>query len=207
MHDTGTPGSSTGTSVLNSSISKDGQSRQFNITSSGGGGERFSNFFGTNHLDPVSNNWVYDTWIYFPASNLDHIDQIELDINNTRNDGTTNIIGTQCNFNAGFWDYTIAVSPTVSAWVHSPIPCSKTLWPTSQWNHVVISSHISGSLTCYDTLSLNGVTSNFTQGCVNSNFSIGFIPVGLIQINYQLNGDGTSMSATSYLDLTGISHY
>lgn len=205
--DAGTPGTASGTSA-NSVVSPslDGFSRQFNLTSNGGGGERFSNYFGTNNLDTTSTVWQYVTSIYTPAGNNAHVGRYELDINHTRADGTTDIIGWRCNFSSSTWDYTIEVTPTTSTWVHSSVACIKAGWPENQFNSIVLNAHTVGVNTCYDSIVFNGVTSVVNQ-CVNSNFSIGFVPVGLIQINFQLDGDGASFSTTVYQDETAVNRY
>lgn len=186
-----------------SSPSLDGQSRQFVLTSAGGGGERFANYLGTSNLDTTSTEFVYDTWLNVDTT---HIGQIELDINQTLADGTTIIFGTQCNLTAGVWDYTSNLAGNAH-WNHSTIPCTSSQIPSNTWVHVVITSHRVGGLVTYDSVCVGSTCTNFTNATVNSQFSLGFLPLGNIVVNFQLNGDGASFTSNAYLDETNIYRY
>src|SRR5665213_3178410 len=75
-HDTGTPGSSSGTMSLVGSPTHSGSSREFVTHFSSSGGERYSVSFGD---DTSSTNFLYDGWVYF-ASSASNIANLEMDL-------------------------------------------------------------------------------------------------------------------------------
>lgn len=207
VHDADTPGASTGASALVASPSQDGQARNFVTTWTGSGGERYSNYFGTNNLDLTSTVWQYDTWVYF--TDLTTIHAIELDINQTLSNGNTVIYGTQCNLDqsGGIWQYTTALNPTTSQWLNSTIPCTRAQFTANTWHHIILNSHRDavGTVT-YDSVVFDGTSTSFGGLGGNSAFTLGFIPLGNIVINFQIDGNGAG-GTTGYLDLTTVNRY
>ncbi len=164
---------------------------------------RFSIYLGTNNLDTTSTTWAYDNQIY---GDFTHVGRIEEDINQTLSDGTTIIYGYRCNFSNGFWEYTREVTPRTSTWVTSSATCNHTLIPNNTWKHLQLYSTRNVGNVTYQNVCVDGVCQLISQ-TVNSQFSLSFLPVGNIVINYQLDGDGTSFSTTTYLDQMSISRY
>ncbi len=206
MHDAGTPGSSTGASTLVASPSEDGQARNFVTTWTGSGGERYSIYTGTDNLDLTSTVWQYDTYVYF--TDLTTVHAIEMDINQTLADGTTVIFGTQCNLDqsGGIWQYTTAVNSTTSQWLDSTIPCTRAGWTANAWHHVILNSHRVAGVVTYDSVVFDGTTTSFGGLGGNSDFTLGFVPLGNIVVNFQIDGNGSG-GTTGYLDLTNINRY
>jgi hypothetical protein len=183
----------------------DGQARQFVTSWTGFGGERYAVNLGTGVSDSTSDHMVYSTSIYF--TDLTHVDNIEMDINQDIPGGDTIIYGVQCAFAVGFWQYTTATNPTTSQWNSTTTPCTKTTWTANTWHTVSLASHRVGGVVTYDSVTFDGVTSNFAGASGNSEFTIGFSPVGLLLLNFQIDGDNTSNGTTTYLDNFSLTHY
>jgi hypothetical protein len=100
-HDSGTPGSAVGSSQYPiASPSLDGLAREFSMSYSEKGGERFSLDFGR---DTESTHFVYDT--YVDIVNPAALANLELDVNQVMANGKTVIFAFQCSGNAKAWEY------------------------------------------------------------------------------------------------------
>lgn len=197
-HDPGTIGTSCGNTSLNSAITRDGQSRRFVTSWTGFGGELYHAYLGNTHLDTVSTNFSYDTWAYF--TDLTHVQNIEMDMNQVLENGDTVIFGTQCNFPAGFWQFTTSILGGTH-WNTSSVPCSKAVWTANTWHHVVIQSHRDAIGTVfYDSVTFDGSTVPFVGAFGTSAFSLGWTPHGTLLVNFQIDGDNTANGTTAYLD-------
>jgi len=203
QHDTGTSGTSCGNSSLVSTPSLDGTSREFDVSWTSSGGERFSILTNPSpNLDTTSTAFVYDVTVY--VNSLTLVNQLEFDLNQVTSDGNTVIMGTQCNLATGVVNYTSNSSG--AHWNATSIPCTRAMWnlaPAS--NHLIVTYHrdASGNVT-YDSWSLNGTTTLFSGATVPSSFSLGWTPLGIQVVNFQLNGSSTTSSTTAYLDQLNI---
>jgi Bacterial Ig-like domain (group 2) len=202
VHDSATSGESMGSSVYPVTTPPYDDARQFYMTYSDRGGERFSLSFGSS----VSvTHFLYDTYIYFV--NPSQVQNVELDINQVMSNGQTVIFGTQCSSNSGTWEYTTAITDDgdrKSHWNASSIPCNPKTWTANSWHQVQIASSrdSSGNVT-YDWVTLDGATSNFVNATGPSALSLGWA-VGDLSLNFQLDGaNEASGSITAYIeDLT-----
>jgi hypothetical protein len=174
------------------------------VSWTGLGGERFSIPL-TTKLDSVSTAYTYDAQVY--VADMTHINQLEFDINQVLPSGDTIIYGTQANFAAGFWDYTTNNGNPLgtSSWVHSNIVASKTPWTSAAWHHLTIKYTRSGNTVTYQSVALDGNVQNFSGAVTDSNFTLGWTPIGLNLPNFQINGDNTANNTSAYLDQFSIS--
>ena len=116
QHDTGGPGSSSGSTSIVSSPALYGSTRAFVTSFSNSGDERYSIAFDDNIN---AKNFLYDTWVYLTSSSS-KIANLEFDLNQVMPDGKTVLMGVQCDGYSGLWAYTVnkgsASSPS-PAWV------------------------------------------------------------------------------------------
>jgi len=202
VYDTGT-GTSTSTSTgvmsLTSSPSLSGSARKFVTTFTNNGGERYWVSFAS---DTVSTNFLYDTWVYLDGSSA-NIANLEMDMNQVMSNGQTVIYGVQCDGWSGTWDYTVnSGTPTQpkGGWVHvKTAPCNPRKWTTNVWHHVQIeySRDDAGNVT-YKSVWLDGVEQDINV-TVPSAFALGW-RLGTLLTNFQVDGLGSSGTATVYAD-------
>jgi prolyl-tRNA editing enzyme YbaK/EbsC (Cys-tRNA(Pro) deacylase) len=197
IHDTGGPGSSSGTMSIVSSPSLSGHARKFVTKYSSAGDERYSVTFGD---DTSSTNFLYDGWVYI-ASPSNDIANLEMDTNQVMPNGQTVIFGFQCDGYSGTWDYSENQgSPTKPSvhWVTSKATCNVRNWSTNTWHHVQVSySRNSSGLVTYKAVWLDGVEQEVNV-TVLSAFALGWGPT--LSTNFQVDGLGSSGSSTVYLD-------
>jgi hypothetical protein len=195
VKDTGTPGTASGTTnLVNGSPCQDSECREFTMTFTDGGGMRGSTSFGSdpNHL---ATHFVYDTYVYF-LNTTEYVQNIELDTNQVWDSNNDVLIyGLQC-ANDGHWQYT-----TYSGWHDSNVTCPKpSTWSPNSWHHVQLAVHRDDSGNAYyDSVTLDGKTSNFTNAYGNSSFALDWAAGDLV-LNFQLDGLGSSGSITAYVD-------
>ncbi len=200
---TGSGSASAVTSIV-SSPSQNGHSREFLTRFSNSGGERYSVSFGD---DETATNFFYDGWIYL-NNQSNQIANLELDMNQTMENGQTVIFGFQCDGYTSTWDYTRnAGTPTApnDQWVHSGAHCNPRSWSTNVWHHVQVyySRDSSGNVT-YHSVWLDGSQQNI-NATVNSAFALGWGPVLLT--NFQVDGLGASGAPIAYLDNLTVSRW
>ena len=194
VHDTGTGGTASGsTTLVSGSPCQDSQCRQFTMSYTNYGGMRGSTSFGFNTSHSVT-HFVYDTYIYFTSAQ--DVQNIELDTNqvwDANNDVL--IFGLQCAYD-GFWQYT-----TFSGWHDSTTRCPvPSTWTANKWHHVQLAAHRDGSGNAfYDSVTLDGTTTNLTNAYGNSSFALNWAAGDLV-LNFQLDGLGASGSITAYVD-------
>lgn len=202
-HDTGTSGTSSGSTTLVTSPSHSGKSRKFSASFTDNGGERFWVSFGD---DVNATNFVYDTWVYIGGSSA-HIANLEMDMNQVIPNGDTVIYGFQCDGWNGTWDYTEnagSASKPVDKWLHSGAACNPHTWSVNTWHHVQIAySRTSSGTVTYKSVALDGKVQTINK-TVFSAFASGWSPVLLT--NFQIDGDGSG-SATVYLDQLTVSRW
>jgi hypothetical protein len=197
-HDPGTSGDSQGTTSLSTTVTHDGHSREFAMSKyTDGGGEIYHISFGS---DENATHFVYDNWVYItdPAS----LENLEMDMNQVVSNGDTIIYGVQCAHGSKTWEYTINAgtrTKTHAHWLPSNIHCDPQSWSANTWHHIQLAYHrdASGNVT-YDTASLDGVTTAFSNAVGASAFALGWGSVLLT--NFQLDGAGTEGSVTAYAD-------
>jgi hypothetical protein len=202
VHDAATPGESTGSSVYPTTVPQYDDAREFDMTYSAHGGERFSLSFGKS---ASATKFVYDTYIYFVDPS--QVDNTEMDINQVMSNGQTVIFGTQCASSSGTWEYTTAATVDGEQkphWNASNIPCNPKTWTANSWHHVQIaSSRDSFGTVTYDWVNLDGTASTFANATGPSALSLGW-SLGDLSLNFQLDGASEeSGSITAYIeDLT-----
>lgn len=195
--DGSTGGWANGSMNLVGSPSQTGHARQFVTNFGNHGAERYSTAFGD---DNTSTNFFYDTWIYLTGSSS-QIGNLEMDMNQTMENGQTAIFGFQCDGYTNTWDFTEnAGNPwnPNDQWVHSGAYCNPRGWSTYTWHHVQVwySRDGSGNVT-YHSVWLDGLQEPI-NATVNSAFALGWAPVLLT--NFQVDGLGGGGQVTAYLD-------
>jgi hypothetical protein len=203
IHDTGTPGSSSGSSSITSSPSRSGASRKFSMNYSDYGGERYTASFGD---DEAASNFIFDTWVYIPSPNSGLVN-LELDLNQVLSGGQTVIYGMQCDGWSNTWDFSAnkgSTSQPSVAWVHSSAPCNVRSWSTNTWHHVQLrySRNDTGWIT-YQSASLDGVQQNINVTVLGA-FDLGWAPT--LVANVQLDG-ATSGSGSASVILDDLTIY
>jgi len=204
VHDTGTPGSSSGSMSVASSPSRSGSARKFVTSFSNSGGERYSLTFGD---DTTSTNFLYDTWIYI-AGSASALANIEMDLNQVIENGDTVIFGFQCDGYAGTWDYTAntgsPAKPSVH-WQSTGVACNPRNWGANAWHHVQISySRTTAGVVTYQSVTFDGTVHPINK-TVLSAFQLGWGDV--VQTNFQVDGLGSGGTNTIYLDETTVSRW
>lgn len=197
INDSGSGGTSTGTTTLVTSPSLSGLSREFATRFTDYGAELYYTIIGSN--TSVS-NFLYDGWVYI-ANSAGSVANIEMDMNQVMSNGQTVIYGFQCDGWSGTWDYTEnAGTPSayVDTWVNSQAPCNPRNWSVNTWHHVQISySRDQYGTVTYQSVWLDGVEQDL-YATVPSAFSLGWGSVLLT--NFQIDGYTTSGTSTLYLD-------
>ncbi len=190
-------GTAPGSTSIVSSPSQSGHARAFTTRFTNSGGARYSVSFGD---DDTSTNFFYDGWVYLNSS-ASQIANLELDMNQTMENGQTALFGFQCDGYTSTWDYTKnAGTPTapIDQWVHSGAHCNPRSWSINTWHHVQVyySRDGSGNIT-YHSVWLDGAQQDI-NATVNSAFALGWGPT--LTTNLQVDGLGSSGSPTLYLD-------
>jgi hypothetical protein len=186
-------GSAHGSMSVVNSPSRTGYTRKFVTSASGYGGERYEVSFGD---DNTSTNFLYDAWVYLPSPSS-AIANLELDMNQTMQNGQTAIFGFQCDGWTSTWDYTTnAGTPEkpVDKWLHSKAYCNPRGWSTDTWHHVQVSysRDDSGDVT-YKSVWLDGLEEPI-NATVPSAFALGWGPTLLtnVQVDSAWSGGSTS---------------
>jgi hypothetical protein len=202
-HDTGGPGSSSGSMSMVSSPSLYGNTRSFVTSFSNSGDERYSIAFSD---DINAKNFFYDTWVYLTSSSS-KIANLEFDVNQVMPNGLTVLMGVQCDGYSGLWAYTVnkgSASSPKPAWVgKSGTSCNPRNWTVNTWHHVQASLYRSstGTIT-YNSVWLDGVENKINVQAFGA-ADLSWDPV--IQTQFQVDGLGSSGTATVYLDKLTIS--
>jgi hypothetical protein len=197
VNDTGGKGTSGGTTSMVSSPSLSSNAREFATNFLNSGDERYFVAFGD---DTVSNNFLYDGWVYL-ASPTSDISNLEMDMNQVMANGQTVIFGFQCDGYSGTWDYTAnegTPQKPSDHWLHSNAVCNLSNWAPNTWHHVQISySRDNAGNVTYQAVWLDGVEQQLNV-TVPSAFALGWAPSLLT--NIEVDGLGSSGSSTVYLD-------
>lgn len=195
VHDLGTQGSSTGSTMLVTSPALDGQARSFDVSWANFGGERCDAVLPDR--DTVTNTFLYDVYVWI---DLAKVNSLELDYNQVLANGDTVIFGTQCNFAGGKWQYTTNLNG--AHWNDSNVACVK--W-SKAWHHIQLLFHRDSiGIVTYDSVTFDEVETKFVGAVGASNFPLKW-PVGSQVVNVQIDGDAAG-STTAYVDLLNIVH-
>lgn len=198
FHDTGTYGSSDGSSWMSGSPSVSGNARGFYTTYNYYGGERYYASFGD---DIWSKNFLYDGWIYL-GDGSNSVSNLEMDMNQVMPNGQTVIFGIQCDGWTGTWDYSANGGSPWAPWDHwvvSSAPCNLQSWAKYTWHHV----QLSYSRDDWGNVTYNSVWVDGYQQAINatvpSAYALGWAPTLLT--NFQIGSyySGWSSSVV-YLD-------
>ena len=182
------------------SPSMGGNSRRFETSFSGSGGERYSLSFGD---DDTATDFMYDGYVYFTSS-ARNIANLELDLNQVMPNGQTVIYGFQCSIYSGTWEFAknagSARKPRPT-WVNSGKGCNPRTWSLNTWHHVQIyySRNDSGDVT-YHSVWLDG-HEDAINATVFSAFDLGWPKI--LNTNFQVDGQGAG-SNTIFLDNLSI---
>jgi len=180
-HDAGTPGTSRGSTLFPATTPLYDDARQFYMTYTDHGGERFHNSFAK---DTVSTHFVLDTYVY--VVNPDQLANLELDLNQVMANGATVIYGTQCSTYSRTWEWTYYSSGW--HWHSSNIPCDTRKWTPNTWHHIQIGLHRdSNGYVTHDWVDFDGTHSTFSGSTSNSAKQLGWAKGSLV-MNVQLDG-------------------
>lgn len=197
-HDSGGPGSSSGSMQIVSSPSKYGSSRQFTTSFTNNGDERYSVSFNDN-VD--AQNFFYDTWVYLTSSSS-QLANLEFDVNQTMPNGQTVLMGVQCDGWTGHWAYTVNTGSAGSPrpkWVSkSGTSCNPQHWSQYKWHHVQASfSRDSSGYITYHAVWLDGAEASMNVKVFGA-ADLGWGDV--LQTQFQVDGYGSSGHVTAYID-------
>ncbi|MHB2008390.1 MAG: hypothetical protein ACYCOX_10115, partial [Acidobacteriaceae bacterium] len=198
-HDLGTPGESRGSTVYPATTPSYDNAREFYMTYSDYGGQRYHLSFGS---DSNATHFVYDTYIYFVDPS--HLENVEMDMNQVMSNGETVIFGTQCASGSKTWEFT-TIKDGSPRWSPSNIPCNPKTWAANTWHHVQIASHRdSNGVVTYDWVNLDGTYNEFQNASGASVLKLGW-ELGDLLINFQLDGNHEDNgSITAFLHKTNI---
>jgi len=201
-HDTGTPGSSSGSMVYPATTPSYDDAREFYMTYSHNGGERWHISFDNN---PTAMNFVLDTYVYIvdPAQ----VQNLELDLNQVMSNGQTVIYGTQCSSISKTWEYSV-ISSNAPHWKSSNIACNPLTWSAKTWHHIQIAYHrnSSGTVT-HDWVNFDNTHSVFSNATGAGALSLGWAK-GSLLTNFQIDGAySSSGSVTAYIHKMTFYHW
>jgi hypothetical protein len=196
-HDAGTPGTSRGSTVFPATTPLYDDAREFYMTYTARGGERWHNSFAR---DTTSTHFVLDTYVY--VVNPDQLANLELDLNQVMSDGRTVIFGTQCSSYSGTWEWSYYGSGSPH-WHASNIPCNTRNWTAKTWHHIQVAFHRdSNGYVTHDWVNFDGTHSNFSGAAGGSAKALGWAK-GSLLMNVQMDGyNKTSGNITAYFHKT-----
>jgi hypothetical protein len=185
-HDPATPGTSAGTSSFTGPVS--GRNFSFNYTANGG--QRYSVGFATDLSYPL--NFCFDLQVVF--GDPSQILNMELDLNQVLADGRTAIFACQCASGSGTWE--------ANAWKPSRIFGNPQQWGIGIWHRIRLFWHRSadGNTVCFDGIDFDGSWTAANMESITQTLALGWIPLGLLLINFQIEGAsrvGGSVSANA----------
>jgi hypothetical protein len=194
-HDSGTPGSSYGSTAYPATTPVYDDAREFYMTYSSGGGERWHISFAK---DSQATHFVMDTYVYVP--NPDKLANLELDLNQVIPNGKTVIYGTQCSTYSKSWEWTYYSNGY--HWHSSNIPCDPRSWSANTWHHIQVGFHRdSNGVVTHDWVNFDGNQSSFSGATGNAAKPMGWASQTLL-MNVQLDGYKSGGSVTTYLHKT-----
>jgi hypothetical protein len=194
VHDGGTPGTSQGSSVYPATTPLYDDAREFYMTYSAKGGERWSLSFGK---DANATHFILDTYVYL--TDPSQVQNLELDMNQVMPNGQTVIFGTQCSSVTGTWE-TAYTDGSLDHWLSTNVKCNPRTWTANQWHHIQIAMHRdSNGVVTHDYVNLDNSQQVFSGTARGAAQSLGWAG-GTLLVNYQIEGDNSgSGSVTSYI--------
>src|SRR6266853_649392 len=210
--DCGTVGKKSGnTSVVSPPAtpnSGDTQVRQYTMSYDGSDGAGVRWFIplsdSSSANDDVYSHFQYDVWVYFDQTSIDHVYNLEMDLNQTVGNPAQYlyIFATQCNMvqgPQGHWQLGNGCPLTADQ------TCSRSQFQPG-WHHVQIQFHRNSSPTSitFDAEAIDGVVQNFTcnsGGPCTVNVSSGTSwGANVLGPNFQLDGISGGTTITGYAD-------
>lgn len=199
QHDPTTASGTSGATSIVSSPAHTGASRKFVTAFANNGGHLYHVTFGD---DTQATNFVYDTWLYLDSS-AKHIANLEMDLNQTMDNGQTVIFGFQCDGWSGTWDYSANEgTPTRPSgrWVHTRAACNPQSWTKDVWHHVQISySRNDAGMVTYHSVWFDGKEQTINATVLGAR-KLGWGPVLLA--NFQVDGKGSGTTTVYVNDFT-----
>ncbi|HZD76808.1 MAG TPA: hypothetical protein VE218_07375 [Acidobacteriaceae bacterium] len=193
IHDGGTPGSSRGSSVYPASTPLYDDARQFYMTYTDRGGERWNLPLASSK---TATHFVLDTYVFLPSPS--EVLNLEMDINQVMANGETVIFGTQCSGLTGTWEAAYT-SGKLDHWWSSNIKCNPAHWTANTWHHVQVGMHRGTDGTViHDWVNLDGAHYAWGYSRESAHF-LGWAP-GVVDVQYQIEGSSKSSgSVTSFI--------
>ena len=193
-HDLGTPGTSQGSTVFPATTPVYDDAREFYMTYSSHGGERWHDSFG---LNGTATHFALDTYVYF--TDPSQVGNLELDMNQVTSAGETIIYATQCSTYAKSWEWTY-VSSGHPHWHTSNVPCDPKTWAPNTWHHIQIAYHRDDNgVVTHDWVDFDGTHNLFSNATAPAGEFLGWAKNDLV-VNYQIDGASSSSGAvTSYI--------
>jgi hypothetical protein len=147
-------------------------------------------------LLPSLHNFVYDTDFYVTNPSVTQV--LEFDVSMYMN-STGMFWGTQCNhLGGGEWD---VLNNVTQKWAKTTVACNL----VKGWNHLTLQvQRGSGNSLLYQSITLNGSTA--TINATSSPFTVPSSWYG-ITVNYQMDGNSTQSSNTTYLDNLSLTYW
>jgi hypothetical protein len=201
-HDTGTPGSSKGSMVYPATTPSYDDAREFYMTYSSGGGERWHVSFDNN---PTATHFALDTYVY--VVDPSQLQNLELDLNQVTSDGKTVMLNTQCSSDSKTWEYTVITNGS-DHWKPSNVPCNPLTWAAKTWHHIQIGYHRdnNGNVT-HDWVNFDNTHSVFSNTTAPASESLGWAK-GTLLTNVQIDGlSKGSGSVTAYIHKMTFYHW
>jgi hypothetical protein len=195
-HDGGTKGSSKGSTRYPVMIAGS-NAREFYMTYTDQGGERWSNTFARNSAE--STHFMIDGYVYLTQPS--QVLNLETDINDVDSAGNTYILSTQCAGTVGTWEYGYTVGKKTDHWWSvSNMRCNPAQWGANKWHHIQIAAYRNNDgTTTHEWVALDGVTQNWVNATKMSSHYLGWSK-GEVNTQYQIEGASTgSGSITSYI--------
>jgi hypothetical protein len=194
VHDGGTPGTSRGSSVYPATTPLYDDAREFYMTYTAKGGERWSLSFGK---DANATHFILDTYVYM--TDPSQVQNLELDMNQVMPNGQTVILGTQCSSISGTWESAYTVG-RLDHWLGSNVKCNPRTWAPNQWHHIQIAMHRDANgVVTHDWVNLDGSHQVFSGATRGAAQSLGWA-AGVLLVNYQIEGNNAgSGSVTSFI--------
>jgi len=182
-------------------VASDGMGALFQILP---GTEPYGNAgYGTSIFDnhPAKVNYVSDMWVMLTSTN---IQTLELDLSNSLN-GTEFMMGTQCDFASGhwdFWDDTPAVLPAHPHWRKVfPTPQNNDLLCNilpNQWTHLRFNMYHDATSFYFVSLEINGVNHSLTELAPSLTTRKRSTDGTAVQV--QLDSNNTATPVAAYID-------
>jgi hypothetical protein len=148
-------------------------------------------------LIPSIHHFTYDAYVY--VTNASVTQSLEFDVNMYLN-GVGMEWGTQCNhLDGGVWDIWNNIN---AKWVSTGVACNLI---NNGWNHVTLQvQRQSNNDLLYQSITMNGHT--YTLNRTEAPFPV---PSGWygVTVNYQMDGNHTQASYTTYLDKLNLTYY